>query len=271
MRSDTDTTNGLMIDSTGARHRFARPPRRRSRSLERSRDHAAHNPEGNSRLTAMLGDLILPLFVVAFITALQAKSGLLTVHVAVGLVLGGLVGVKLASVTYRMAAYYRGVAVYRKRGRPANYLRLLGGSLGVLCVMLFGSGVVLLMGPSSLHSSALAVHKATGYLTVVAIVLHLIAHLRSALAIGTGDLRRRALSVPGARARWSLLASTLAIGAVIAVLLTSHASTYAHRYYPHPSLRTAGKSLASARAGGPRTSAIQRLNDPPLTQSCSAA
>ena len=255
MRSDTDTTNGLMIDATGARHRFARPPRRRSRSRERSRDDAARDAEGNSRLTAMLGDLILPLFVVVFITALQAKSGLLTVHVAVGLVLGGLVGVKLASVTYRMVAYYRGVVAYRKRGRPANYLRLLGGSLGVLCVMLFGSGLVLLVGPGSLHSSALAVHKATGYLTVAAIVLHLTAHLRSALAIGTGDVRRRALRVPGARARWALLASTLAIGGVIAVLLTSHASTYAHRYYPHPSLRTASKSAATAPAGSVRSAA----------------
>jgi hypothetical protein len=193
-----------------------------------------------------MGSLILPLFVVAFLTVLQAKSGLLSVHVAVGLVLAAVVGVKLSSVIYRMLAYYRGVTPYRHRGKPASSYRLLGGTLGVLMVLLLGSGLVLLVGPSSAHAAALQIHKLSGYLTVIPIALHLVAHLREALLLGTGDLRRRALTVPGATARWALLAGALVLGGAMAVVLTGHASTYSQRYYP----RASGVSALAFDAGG---------------------
>ena len=90
------------------------------------------NLDGNSRLTAIVGIVISPLFAVAFITGKLAAGGALEVHVAIGLVLAAPVGVKLASVTYRMVSYYPGVAAYRVRGRPSNRRRLMGGALGVV-------------------------------------------------------------------------------------------------------------------------------------------
>lgn len=232
-------------DTSGRRRHDTNGPTRRSHhngsqtAATGRHEPRPRNPEGNARLTAIIGNLILPLFVVAFVTALQAKSGLLSVHVAVGLVLAAVVGVKLSSVTYRMLSYYRGVVPYRQRGKPAGSLRLLGGTLGVLMMLLLGSGLVLLLGPSSAHAAALPVHKLSGYLAVIAVALHLVAHLRDSLQVGTGDLRRRALRVPGATARWALLAGALVLGGAMAVLLTGHASTYSHQYYPGAGAATA--------------------------------
>lgn len=172
----------IAVTTPDTRRDAAAPGRQRTR-----------NVEGNSRLTAIVGIVILPLFVVAFITGKLATSGALDVHVAIGLVVAAPISVKLASVTYRMASYYRGIAAYRHRGRPSNPRRLLGGALSVVIVLLLASGLVLIVGPSWAHRPALSIHKVTSYAAVLAVALHLIAHLKAAVALATAELRRHVL------------------------------------------------------------------------------
>jgi len=212
------------------------------------------NVDGNSRLTAIVGTVILPIFVAAFITGKLAASGALSAHVAIGLVIAAPIAVKLASVTYRMVSYYRGVPAYRRRGRPSSPLRLLGGALGAVTMLLVVSGLVLAVGPSSAHQVALSIHKLTSYAAVLALALHLIAHLRAAVRLTTAELRPHVLRVPGRRARLALLSASLVTGALLAVMLANRGSVYAHRYLPHArativSQRPAGLATPAATAG----------------------
>jgi hypothetical protein len=239
--------------SAGARTHIAATTPDTRRDPAAPRRQRTHNVDGNSRLTAIVGIIILPLFLAAFVCGKLAAGGALDVHVAIGLVLAAPIAVKLASVTYRMVSYYRGVAAYRQRGRPSNPRRLLGGALGVIIVLLLGSGLVLIVGPSSAHRTALSIHKVTSYAAVLAVALHLIVHLRAALVLATAELRRHVLKAPGRRARWALVSASLLTGAVLAVMLTSRGSTYAHRYYPqtkvamvteHPGIAIASLEVA---------------------------
>ena len=66
---------------------------------------------------------------------------------------------KLASVTWRMLNYYRGASAYRLRGTPPVWLRLLGPGLVGATLLLLASGIVLAVGPSQLHFTALTIHK----------------------------------------------------------------------------------------------------------------
>jgi len=78
--------------------------------------------------------------------------------VALGLILVPPVLLKIASTTWRMAAYYRGDAAYREKGPPALTLRIVGPLLVFLTLLVFGSGLGLVIGPHSLHSSFLIMH-----------------------------------------------------------------------------------------------------------------
>ena len=75
-----------------------------------------------------------------------------------------------------MTAYYRGNAAYREKGPPALALRVLGPFLVFLTMLLFVSGIGLIVGLRPLHDSFLIVHKASFYLWLLALVIHVAAH-----------------------------------------------------------------------------------------------
>lgn len=195
--------------------------------------------DGNERLTAMTGAVLLVLLAVEGFTILRVGR-LLTLHFFLGMLLLGPVALKAGSVIYRFARYYSGSAPYRRKGPPALLLRLLGPVIMLLTAGVFGSGVMLAFaGPRP--GPWLLLHKASFILWFCAMAIHVLAYvprLPRLLAAeargvvlpegaaggyaGAGRHARRAMEVLGGRGtRLALLIASLLAGLLIA-LLTVH-------------------------------------------------
>jgi hypothetical protein len=78
--------------------------------------------EGNERLTAMTGAVLLVLLAAEGFTILSLRQ-LLTPHFFIGMLLLGPVALKAGSTIYRFIRYYTGSRPYRRKGPPAPLLR----------------------------------------------------------------------------------------------------------------------------------------------------
>lgn len=196
---------------------------RRAPAQHRRTDSTA-GVEGNEKLTAMTGALLLIGFAVEGFTILAIHQ-LLFLHFVVGLLLIGPVLLKMASTLYRFARYYTGAATYVRKGPPSPVLRLLGPLVMVTSVAVLGTGVMLaLVGRSGLW---LFLHKGSFVLWFGVMTVHVLNYaprLPRMLGAKT-DSRGRGVAVPGGAARWLLLAASLAVGVGIAAV-TMHMSSY---------------------------------------------
>ncbi len=136
----------------------------------------AGGTDGNELLTTYAGVVLFVLLAVLGVTILRIGQ-LLWLHLFLGLLLLGPVALKLASTGYRFVRYYTHSPSYREKGPPLVYLRMLA-PVGVLStVVVFASGVaLLLLGPGS-RSSLLLVHKASFFVWLAATALHVVGHL----------------------------------------------------------------------------------------------
>jgi len=212
------------------------PPARHARpSGEPERSGGA---EGNERLTAMTGAVLLLLLAAEGLTILRLGR-LLTLHFFIGMLLLGPVALKAGSVVYRFYRYYTGSAPYRRKGPPALLLRLLGPVIMLLTACVFGTGVILaIVGPSG-REPWLFYHKAAFILWFGAMTIHVLAYVPRLPRLLYAEARGTALPPGGAHAaggrpvsratqilggrgvRLSLLAASLVAGLAIA-LLTVH-------------------------------------------------
>jgi hypothetical protein len=192
---------------------------------------AGGGAEGNERLTAATGAILLVLLAAEGVTILQIHR-LLTAHFFIGMLLLGPVALKAASTSYRFFRYYTGAPDYRRKGPPAPLLRLLGPFVLATSLAVLGTGVVLAFtGPAA--GPWLFLHKATFVLWFGVMAIHVLAYAwRLPRLIGpdmrvlTGhDRTRRVLA--GRPARWLLLAASIAGGLVIAELTLHLASSWA--------------------------------------------
>lgn len=190
-----------------------------------------NTPDNNRRLTAVLGAIVLPLFFASWLTGKVGGPALLVVHVAVALLLTAPLLAKLTNVTYRMVSYYRGVVTYRRAGRPANRLRLLGATLGGSVVLLLGSGLALLVVPASMYPAVKSLHSVSAWLAMVAVLLHLVAHLPETRSLVANDLRSVRSKGSASRVRLAMVAATLLSGAVLAAGLLQQAGHVHSEYY----------------------------------------
>ena len=111
--------------------------------------HDEGGPEGNERLTAGTGALLLVLYAIEGVTILFLGQ-LLTAHFFVGFLLIGPVALKLASTGYRFFRYYTGHPVYKRKGPPMPLLRILGPFVVLTSVTVLATGVALgLVGPNA--------------------------------------------------------------------------------------------------------------------------
>ena len=100
-------------------------------------------------------------------------------------------------------------------------------------MLLLASGIGLIVGPRPLHDSFLIVHKASFYLWLVTLVIHVTAHSKNVARIAGKDiLRRTRIRTTGARHRLLTLTGSLLLGSAIALALVHRAETYLH-LYPH--------------------------------------
>lgn len=170
--------------------------------------------EGNARLTATAGVLLVGLLIVEGVTILRVRD-LITLHIFLGIVLLGPVLLKTASTMYRVVRYYTGHGPYVRRGAPPTVLRLLGPFVVLLSLAVIGTGIGLLAyQPGQGDSLLLKAHKATFILWFGAMAIHVLGHAREAAVTSWREMR----PLPGDRAsrrrtvRFALIAVSLIVG-----------------------------------------------------------
>jgi hypothetical protein len=173
----------------------------------------------------------LILLIAELATVVLGAASVLSLHAAIGLILVPPVVVKLASTTWRMVNYYLGTAAYTHRGPPPALARVLGPILSLTIVLVLASGGALILGPSSLHQTALQVHKVTFYLALLLIVAHLAMHLTQPLGLAARDWVNRRGATLLVRATWTGIIGSVLLGARLALTIAGHAEPYLQHYY----------------------------------------
>jgi len=173
--------------------------------------------QGNERLTALTGAVLLVLFAAEGCTVVSVQH-LLTLHFVLGMLLLGPVALKISATTYRFVRYYTGSLPYVRKGPPAPLLRLLGPLVILTSVTVLGSGVALaITGPQ--HGSWLLVHKASFVLWFAVMTIHVLWYVpRLPRLLAAWPVGRTRQVLAGAWTRWLLLAASLAGGLIVAAL-----------------------------------------------------
>jgi hypothetical protein len=200
--------------------------------LERGRKRL--NPDGNERLTAVVGLVVLALSVVELATIVFGLHRFLSLHVFVGLVLVPPVLLKLASTGWRFARYYTGSEPYRLKGAPQLPMRLLAPLLVAATVVLLGSGVAM----GIVHGQSLAVarrlHGPASVLWLILIGVHVLVYLKRALLSSTQEMAVSSRPrVRGARVRTYLLAAAVGAGIVLGAVTLPVQHNWLHLHHNH--------------------------------------
>jgi hypothetical protein len=179
---------------------------------------------GNARLTSIVGALLIVLLAVEGST-IPFLGSLLSVHIFVGMLLLGPVGLKLGTVGYRFVRYYGGGAEYVRAGPPIAVMRVLVAPLLLISTTtLFATGVLLLASPQ--RGLILLLHKASFIVWIGAASIHILVYLRRATRHVAADLT--STRVRGTGLRFALVLGSLAAGLLIAVLTYSLATPWLH-------------------------------------------
>lgn len=178
--------------------------------------------EANERLTGSTALVLLVLLAIEGVTIIRIHS-LLTLHVFVGALLVPPILVKMSSTMWRFSKYYLGTPEYRHKGPPPMTLRVLGPFVVILTVVLFATGFLLLLGPSSMHSLFFRLHQASFFVWFAVMTIHVLGHLGDTARLSTKDWTRRTRElVAGSRARRIVLMVSLVAGVALAFFVIPH-------------------------------------------------
>jgi hypothetical protein len=189
------------------------------------------NPDGNERLTATVGVVLVVLTLVELATLLLGLQTFLSLHVFVGFVLTPLVLLKLASTGWRFTRYYTRNEAYRSKGAPQLLMRMLAPLLVAATVVLFASGIAMGLLHGSAQQLARDLHGPASVAWIVLIGVHVLAYLRRALLGAKEDMDPASRAeAPGARGRIALLLAAVAAGVVLgtATLPAQHLWLHLH-------------------------------------------
>jgi hypothetical protein len=206
--------------------------RRASRSGPEPR--GSGGSEGNERLTAMTGAVLLVLLAAEGFTILSLRQ-LLTPHFFIGMLLLGPVALKAGSTIYRFIRYYTGSTPYRRKGPPAPLLRLLGLVIIASTAGVFGTGIALAVTGPAGRQPWLFLHKASFVIWFCVMTIHVLAYLPRLPRLLASEARgtaaretegrpgpgyggRGTAALGGRGLRLALLVVSLVAGLVIAVL-----------------------------------------------------
>jgi hypothetical protein len=194
----------------------------------------ASGADGNERLTAITGAVLLALFAVEGVTILKMNT-LLYWHYYFGFLLIGPVCVKIGSTLYRFTRYYTYNPDYVRKGPPTPLLRVLGPFVVLSTVGVMGTGVALALVKTRSYEgiNLLFLHKASFFLWGGVMAVHVLSYAWRLPALIGPDLwssraGRAAAVVGGRRLRWSVTVVSLGAGLVIAEA-ASHLEAAWHR------------------------------------------
>jgi hypothetical protein len=189
---------------------------------------------GNEQLTAATGVVLLVLLAALGVTILRI-GGLLNAHMFLGMLLIGPVALKLASTGYRFVRYYSANPRYRAKGPPPAAMRLIAPIVVIATVVVFASGVALLIAGPGSRGTLLPLHKASFVIWLGFMGLHVLGHLAELPAA----LRRPPSSEPrpwddraaGRGGRALSLSAAIVGGLVLALLVESQFASWAHFHH----------------------------------------
>jgi hypothetical protein len=183
--------------------------------------------EGNARLTATTGVVLLALLAAEGVTILDIRP-LLSVHVFVGLMLIPPVALKLAATGYRLLRYYARAGEYLQKGPPMLLMRMLiAPGLVAATLGVFATGVALLaVGPGG--GTVLGLHKASFIVWVGAFGIHVLVYVLRVPRLVAADWGRDA-GTPGATLRIGLVVFALMLGLTVALAVLPAADPWFHR------------------------------------------
>jgi hypothetical protein len=198
----------------------------------------AGGTDGNERLTTVTGVVLLVLLAVLGVTILRIRP-LLDIHMFLGILLIGPVVLKLASTGYRFVRYYTFEPRYRRKGPPAMAMRLLAPLVVLSTLVVFATGVVLLLAGPGSRGTWLPIHKISFIVWVAATSLHVLGHLADLPRV----LRNRSphssllasMENPhaGRDGRVMALGGALLAGTMLGILSISHFSPWLHTHFLH--------------------------------------
>lgn len=182
--------------------------------MQRLRTLFVGGSDGNARLTAAAGAVLLVLLAAEGLTLLGGVRRLIVPHVFIGLLIVPPILLKLASTGWRMTSYYRRAEEYVRRGPPHVVLRMLVGPLLVAAtIVLIASGVVAVaVGHGGFW---LGVHKASFVVWGLAFGVHVLGHLFELPPLLAVDWWRGD-RLGGRRLRQYVLALSIVAGVVLA-------------------------------------------------------
>ena len=251
-RSHGDSSPVRVTRAPRGRQARGRSPRPGQAGRSGHRSLTGGGTEGNERLTTLTGLILIVLLAALGITILRIGQ-LLWLHLFLGLLLLGPVALKMGSTGYRFMRYYTGDPTYRRKGPPAPVLRILAPAVIGLTLIVFLSGVALLLiGPSSRHY-LLLLHKASFILWLGAMAVHVFGHLPELtrmlriagssrdemIALRGGPARPAgraagpapAEHVDGGAGRWLSMGSALVAGLVLAIALIPQFGVWTHAVF----------------------------------------
>jgi hypothetical protein len=194
----------------------------------------AGGTRGNERLTAATAVVLLGLLAALGVTIVRI-GGLLSEHMFLGLVLIGPVALKMASTGYRFVRYYSGEPRYRAKGPPPTTMRVIAPIVVISTVVVFASGVALLIAGPSSRGVLEPLHKVSFIVWLGFTGLHVLGHLAElpgALARSRSSRRPWDDAGAGRGARALALGGALVGGLVLALVVESRFGvwTQLHRH-----------------------------------------
>jgi hypothetical protein len=187
------------------------------------------NPDGNERLTAAVGLILLVGTAIELGTLVLGLQTFLSWHVFVGFVLLPPIALKLASTGWRFMRYYTRNQEYRVKGAPQPLMRVLAPLLIAFTLLLFGSGVA--MGFVHGHALLLArrIHGPAAFFWTVTVGAHVLLYIRRAIRSTAADVTPRTRGqAAGAALRTVLVGAAIAGGLVLAVALLPDQHVWVH-------------------------------------------
>lgn len=186
--------------------------------------------EGNKRLTAATGLLLIALLAALGVTILRIGP-LISEHLFIGLLLIPPIALKLTSTGYRFVRYYTSDPVYRKRGAPSMALRLMAPIVVLTSLAVFATGVALLaVGPDG-SGTLRGLHKASFIAWIAVTSLHVLGHLpdiqKTFLTKHEGRVEYNDLAA-GRTGRTIALVGALLGGVILATVLIPHFGGWSH-------------------------------------------
>ncbi len=177
----------------------------------------AYGVQGNERLTATTGLVLLVLLAVEGFTVLGVRE-MFGIHVFVGLLLLPPIGLKLASTGYRFVRYYTGNTAYRQAGPPRPLLRVIAPFLVLCTVALFGSGLLLLLEGPQNHDTVRTIHTASFFVWFWLMAIHVLAYIWRSPGLVWADISHQGSTLRGGLSRESLVVGSVLVGVIVGIV-----------------------------------------------------